>query len=766
MSLPGVLAMRVRAALRHRLPAVLGLVALVALGVGAVLALAAGARRTASAPDRYTAAVGGDADATLVQPSGRPQINAVRALPAVRELHSVTFLTADLATGDQVSLLAGDGLAHSRLVTGRHPVTSHEFTATKSFAERAGLRLGDHITVQTYTQQQADDHTAFVDPPAGPTFEATLVGTQASVSELDDPTPMLLFPPSLLEEPIGVVGTVSLVRLAPGETLATFHTALHGVPGGDAMFFQPGTIVTASVRHAVNAQATGLWIVAGVVAVAVVAALGFVITTFVRLPTSSRQSLRAIGYTPVQTATEEVAGASTVVSAGTAVAVVLAAVASASFPRGFARAVEPDPGHAHLDSVVLVGGAIAMGLAVLVCVAVAARIARRRRSAARPSAVADALSRAGVAPEANVGVRFALSRDGRERLSSATTIAALCVGVAALVGALVFGTSLARLVDDGSRYGYNFGYVAGAPTGGPLDASVMNAARTAPGILGAMALSGGSVSVAGKDVDLVGVTPLRGGLLPTVLAGRFPAAPDEVAVGRLTAESLRLDVGDAMALDGDRGPVAYRVVGVVVLPSVSFGAGGGRGAAMLQSGVMRISAGTEPQQLALRLEPGTTPDMLALGADVKPSSGLSRPADVINAARARSVPTIIAVVVGLLASVVLVQALIGSVRSRRRDVAVLRALGADGPWITRVVHIQATALGVTALAIGIPIGIVAGRATFRAFASDLGLVSTPLVPVVVVGSVAVALLLMANVAASLPAHRARHIPVTTLLRQD
>jgi putative ABC transport system permease protein len=127
---------------------------------------------------------------------------------------------------------------------------------------------------------------------------------------------------------------------------------------------------------------------------------------------------------------------------------------------------------------------------------------------------------------------------------------------------------------------------------------------------------------------------------------------------------------------------------------------------------------------------------------------------------------IIAVVVGVLATVVLVQALISSVRSRRRDVAILRALGADRGWVTRVVHIQATALGFAALAIGIPLGIVAERAIFRAFAGNLGLVATPAMPVVIIASVAATLLVMANVAASVPAHRARHIPLSTLLRNE
>jgi len=756
------LVLRVRVAIRHRRMAALGLAVLVALGAGVVLTLAAGARRTASASDRYTASVGGDFDTTLVQPNGRPQTSAVRALPIVRELHSVTFLTAAVDGHDDVVSFAGDGFTEPRLVAGRQPTASHEFVATKTFADRAGLRLGDHVTVQTYTQQQADDHTAFVAVPTG-SFEATLVGLQRSVNELDDPLAVMRFPPSLLDEPIGVVGTVSTIRLQPGVTRDEFRAALGAVPGGDAMFFQPGAIVSTSTRHAVAAQTTALWIVTGVVALAAVAALGQILAGFVRLAPSSRESLRAIGYTAAQGSAEEVVHAAVLVVAGTVVGGLGAILASPLFPRGFALAVEPDRRQIRVDGAALLIGAIAIGLALLAWVAVAARLARRRRAAARPSAGADALSRASVRPEAEVGVRFALSRDGRDRISSLATIATLCLAVAALVGTIVFGSSLSRLVEDGASYGYNYDYVAGAPTGGPLEPSVVDAARMAPGVASAMALSQASASMRGDDVDLVGVEPLREGLTPVVLAGRFPASSDEVALGEITARSLGVHLGEDVTVEGDGGADTYHVVGFVVLPSVSFGEGGGRGAAMVLSGLQRVAPETQPEQLALRLEPGTGPDDVALGVPVTPSTQQSRPPDVVNVARARSVPTIIAVVVGLLALVVLVHALLTSVRARRHDVAILRALGADSRWIARVVHIQASVLGLIALVIGVPVGIVAGRTTSRVFADRLGLVATPSMPIVVVAALAIAVLVLVNVSAALPARWATRVSASVLL---
>ena len=378
------------------------------------------------------------------------------------------------------------------------------------------------------------------------------------------------------------------------------------------------------------------------------------------------------------------------------------------------------------------------------------------------------MSRTGLRAEANVGVRFALSRDGRDRLSSSATIAALCVATAALVGTLVFGSSLGRLVEDSARYGYNYGYVAGAPTGGPLGSAIIDAARTAPGVAGAMALSQASASIRGDDIDLVGVEPLRGGLLPVVLAGRFPASPDEVASGELTARSLHVHVGDDVAFDGaDGGPVTYHVVGFVVLPSVSFGEGGGRGAAMISSGLQRMSPGAQPEQLALRLEPGIAPDAVALGqgrdavdrADTA-ARGRERVPCPLGAhdhrgrgrpARVRGPPPR--------------PPLIGP-SACRLDIAVLRALGADRPWITRVVHIQASVLGLIALVIGVPVGIVAGRAAYRAFADRLGLVATPSMPIAVVGSLAIAVLVLANLSAAVPARRAARVPPSVLLHDQ
>ena len=67
-----------------------------------------------------------------------------------------------------------------------------------------------------------------------------------------------------------------------------------------------------------------------------------------------------------------------------------------------------------------------------------------------------------------------------------------------------------------------------------------------------------------------------------------------------------------------------------------------------------------------------------------------RPAAIINVARARSVPYVVAGVLVVLALLNLAHHLILSAPRRRRDLAVLRALGADSRWVTGVVHWQAS----------------------------------------------------------------------------
>jgi predicted lysophospholipase L1 biosynthesis ABC-type transport system permease subunit len=107
-----------------------------------------------------------------------------------------------------------------------------------------------------------------------------------------------------------------------------------------------------------------------------------------------------------------------------------------------------------------------------------------------------------------------------------------------------------------------------------------------------------------------------------------------------------------------------------------------------------------------------------------------------------------------------------SFQARRFDLAVLRALGAGGGWVSRAVHWQATVLVVVPALIGVPVGLVAGAVLFRTVVGRLGLVPDPTYPLLVVGLAVAAGVVAANLVAVLPAIRARHLRTVTQLRPE
>jgi ABC-type antimicrobial peptide transport system permease subunit len=83
-----------------------------------------------------------------------------------------------------------------------------------------------------------------------------------------------------------------------------------------------------------------------------------------------------------------------------------------------------------------------------------------------------------------------------------------------------------------------------------------------------------------------------------------------------------------------------------------------------------------------------------------------------------------------------------------------------------VVHAQASTVALVALVGGVPLGIVLGRLVFHFFAGELGLVPDPTMPLLLIAGIAIAVLVIANLAAAIPGWRAARIPVAALLRAE
>jgi predicted lysophospholipase L1 biosynthesis ABC-type transport system permease subunit len=86
--------------------------------------------------------------------------------------------------------------------------------------------------------------------------------------------------------------------------------------------------------------------------------------------------------------------------------------------------------------------------------------------------------------------------------------------------------------------------------------------------------------------------------------------------------------------------------------------------------------------------------------------------------------------------------------------------------VSQVVHWQATVLALLPVVVGIPLGLAFGSAAFRWFVDRVGAVPDPdLSPRLLAVAVA-SLVVVANLAAALPARRARAVAAARLLSED
>jgi predicted lysophospholipase L1 biosynthesis ABC-type transport system permease subunit len=107
---------------------------------------------------------------------------------------------------------------------------------------------------------------------------------------------------------------------------------------------------------------------------------------------------------------------------------------------------------------------------------------------------------------------------------------------------------------------------------------------------------------------------------------------------------------------------------------------------------------------------------------------------------------------GVLALPTMVHLLLTSVRRRRRDLAVLRAIGFTRRQIQATGAWQAVVLTGAALVIGIPAGIVCGRLAWRIFTGQIGIPPVLDIPLLSLAILVAAGLALAIALAAVPGH--------------
>ncbi len=124
-----------------------------------------------------------------------------------------------------------------------------------------------------------------------------------------------------------------------------------------------------------------------------------------------------------------------------------------------------------------------------------------------------------------------------------------------------------------------------------------------------------------------------------------------------------------------------------------------------------------------------------------------RPADVANWGRVSIFPYAIAALIAAAAAAGLAHALLASVRRRRHDLAILKTLGFRRRDVRATVAWQATTVAAIGVLVGLPLGIAIGRFAWNVFATSLGVVPEPVVPIAPVLLIVPATILVANLVA-------------------
>jgi hypothetical protein len=143
-----------------------------------------------------------------------------------------------------------------------------------------------------------------------------------------------------------------------------------------------------------------------------------------------------------------------------------------------------------------------------------------------------------------------------------------------------------------------------------------------------------------------------------------------------------------------------------------------------------------------------------------------RPPEIINARSVRIAPLLVGGLLVFAAVVGLAVAIVISVRSRRREMAVLRTLGFTSRQLRVSVRVQALAMMLGGMLVGVPIGLAVGRVAWRAFASELGVVTAPSTPVWGIVATVFGGAVVAALAAAGPARVAAGTRPVELLRAE
>jgi hypothetical protein len=273
-----------------------------------------------------------------------------------------------------------------------------------------------------------------------------------------------------------------------------------------------------------------------------------------------------------------------------------------------------------------------------------------------------------------------------------------------------------------------------------------------------------------------------------LLSGHGLNAANQIVLGSTTLAQLHKDVGDTVTFNnGISKPKKLLVVGTATMPALTGGVAMGSGALASTSdfpaSLLNIQntpiAG--PNAILVRIRSGVTPsaayrslekvnkEVNAIPKEPGIAGGVVtvlRPVEIVNFHSMGTTPTIFAASLAIGAIAALGFILVASVRRRRRDLALLKALGFSQRQLSAAIAWQATVAALIGVVVGLPLGILSGRELWILFARGIDAVPDPTVPTLSLVLIGVGALAFANFVAVIPGRIAARTSTALVLRSE
>ena len=701
------------------------------------------------------------------------------ANPVVRGRVDDSFITNSVSSSVDGAFYRQDSLT---VLSGRlpRPASTNEVALTPAIARLFGVGLGGTVHYQLY-----DAETQKVIGSASFRVTGVVDAPPALVDQFDEQEGAYLSPAATVRYRREISYSWVGLRLDGGSAgLSSLQKSLTHlatqVGHGYTFAVRRTDTVHHHVQDAIRPQAVALAVFGGLAVLALLVLVSQSLAQWLQRLAGSRRTLRVLGLTPRDVAVTCGLGPAVAIVAGLVLAIAGAVALSPLAPLEPVRQFDPVRG-VQFDPTILVGGGLILAIALLGLLAsMAWRGARPRVDMWMPAPSGIAQAAARLPQVVALGIRFALEPPiGRGKSAVRANLVGTTVAVLAVVTAAVFGSSLEGLASHPDRYGWNWdvlienqaGYGSFVTSANPAsfhggDGDLDRLMDAQHGIAGWSTFAFTQLLIDGQTVPVLGLATHRGAVEPPTVSGQpldaskryrlgMPSqiVPDQIELGATTLRQLGKQVGDTVAVGTGGTTRRLTIVGIVTLPSIGVGLTDhvslGTGAMLAEDtllsiqGLNSLNTSTEeavpalPSAVAIDLAPGVRPATVArsiVEADPGGTPGgvyeLPRVlgASIVNANQMSGQPLALALFLGAAVIVSVSGAVVASARRRRRELAVLQTLGLTRLQLRGIIISQTLTLLLVAEAVGLPLGIVAGRWSWASFAGTLGVVPVTVIP--------------------------------------